>query len=132
MKIYALVKSNKDIHEIKRYYAKKELAEIDKQNYHLSGIHDMIIEEIDVLDNVLRLEKLKSIPIYAKLINNKFISCGIFKERNTDFVNQIHIDKREDNYVELSLNFKPKEFGSRDEMIRQAKMLIRQQLKEIN
>ena len=131
MKIYALVKSNQDTHEIKRYYAKKELAEIDKQNYHLSGIHDVIIEEIDVLDNVLRLEKLKSIPIYAKLINNKFISCGIFEERNTNFVNQIHIDKREDNYIELSLNFKPKKFGSRDEMIRQAKMLILQQLKEI-
>ena len=132
MKVYALVKSNKDTHEIKRYYASKELVERDKHNYHLSGIHDIVIEEIDVLDNVLRLEKLKSIPIYAKLINNKFISCGIFKERNTDFINQIHIDKREDNYVELSLNFRPKEFGSRDEMIRQAKMLILQQLKEIN
>ena len=131
MKVYALVKSNQDTCEIKKYYVKKELAEIDKQNYHLAGIHDMIIEKIDVIDNVLQLEKPKFIPIYAKLINDKFISCGIFKERNTDFVNQIHIDKREDNYIELSLNFKPKKFGSRDEMIKQAKMLILQQLKEI-
>jgi hypothetical protein len=132
MKIYALVKSNQDIHEIKKYYASKELAERDKQNYHLAGIHDMITKEIDVIDNVLQLEKPKFIPIYAKLVDNKFISCGIFKERNTDFINQIHIDKREDNYIELSLNFRPKEFGPRDEMIKQAKILIRQQLKEIN
>jgi len=132
MKIYALVKSNQDIHKIKRYYATKELAERDKHNYHLSGIHDMIIEEIDVIDNVLQLEKPKFIPIYAKLVDNKFISCGIFKERNTGFINQIHIDKKENNCIELSLNFRPSEFGSRDKMIKQAKILIRQQLKEIN
>ena len=132
MKIYALVKSNQDTHEIKKYYAIKELAERDKHNYHLSGIHDMIIEEIDVIDDLLQFEKPEFIPIYAKLVDNKFISCGIFNERNTDFINQIHIDKKENNCIELSLNFRPSEFGSRDKMIKQAKILIRQQLKEIN
>ena len=148
MKIYVLAKSNIDDYKAQKIYLTKSLAKIDKQRMELSGYHDLVIKEVDMVNDATQLYETPAfIPIYSQVMINKatkkasIISCGISNERDTkipdDFVNKIIVDREEKqkkgHKYFISLNYKPKNFEqSRCSFINQAKAIIALQLQSIH